>query len=76
MPSRLNYPPYDVTDAFVSVLDPRDENYDMDALTYGVDEPTGQFIVGIGADNPDVVITGTREHLIEIATQIQTKLGG
>ena len=73
--SRLNYAPYDVRNATVSVLDPHEADYVEDAGRYGVDHPAGQHIVGIGADYPDVVLVGSRERLIAVARDMLTKLG-
>lgn len=73
--SRLNYEPYDVSGASVSVLAPHEADYVEDAERYGVDDPTGRHIVGIGADYPDVVLVGSRDQLIAVARDMLAKLG-
>ena len=75
MPGRMNYQPYDVTAASVSVLTPSDEGYRDDAAHYGVDDPAGQWIAGIGADYPDVVLVGSRDDLVAIGVALLDKLG-
>lgn len=75
MSGRLNVPPYDVTAASVSVLAPSDDEYRDDAAHYGVDDPAGQWIVGIGADYPDIVLVGSRDDLVEIGVALLDKLG-
>jgi len=75
MPSRFSNAPYDVGGSHVSVLTPADEEYRTDAENYGVDEPAGRWIVGIGPDHPDVVLVGSREQLAAVAADILTKLG-
>lgn len=75
MSGRINYEPYDVIGASVSVLAPGEPDYAEDAESFGVDEPKGQFVVGIGADYPDVVLTGSRDQLIRVFRDALTKLG-
>lgn len=76
MAGRLDYMPYDVDGAVASVLHPDDEDYEQDALSYGVDEPDGRLIVGIGASEPDVVLVGTKDQLASVARQILDRLDG
>ena len=75
MPHQLNNATFDVVGSFVSVLEPSDENYLADAQAYGVADPAGRWVVGVGADHPDVVLVGHREQLIAVATEMLTKLG-
>ncbi len=75
MPHRLNNATFDVVGSFVSVLEPSDENYLDDARAYGVADPAGRWVVGIGPDHPDVVLVGEREQLVAVATELLTKLG-
>lgn len=72
--SRMNYAPYDVYGASVSVLTPHEADYIEDAKRYGV-HPTGQHIVGIGTDHPDIVLVGGREQLVAVARDMLAKLG-
>lgn len=76
MPSRLNNTPVDVTGASVSVLHPGEDSYSEDAESYGVDNPDGRWIVGIGVDDADAVLIGTRDQLLQLARDIAHKLGG
>lgn len=75
MSHRLNNAPFDVAGSSVSVLGPADEDYHADAQSYGIDDPAGRWIVGIGPDHPDVVLVGGRDQLVALATDILTKLG-
>ncbi|KXO91019.1 Uncharacterised protein (plasmid) [Tsukamurella tyrosinosolvens] len=75
MSGRLNYTPYDANGAGVSVLAPGDPNYREDAESFGVEDPAGEFIVGIGDDYPDVVLTGDRDQLINVFREALKKLG-
>lgn len=75
MPSRLNYPAFDIAGAHASVITPDDDNYAGDAEEYGVDDPDGRCIVGIGADHPDVVLLGAHDDLVALARDILHKLG-
>ena len=75
MSHRLNPATFDVVGSFVSVLEPLDENYLADAAAYGVPNPDGRLVVGVGPDHPDVVLVGSREQLVAVATELLTKLG-
>lgn len=75
MSGRINYEPYGVVGASVSVLAPSEPDYHEDAQSFGVDAPDGQYIVGIGADYPDVVLTGSRDQLIRVFRDALGKLG-
>lgn len=75
MANRINNSALDVAGASVSVLVPGDPDYPADAELYGVPDPGGRWIVGIGCDYPDVVLLGTREQLVAVAHDVLRKLG-
>lgn len=75
MSRRLNNAAFDVIGSCVSVLEPSDENCLADAQAYGVADPAGRWIVGVGPDHPDVVLVGEREQLIAVANEMLAKLG-
>jgi hypothetical protein len=75
MSHRFNNATFDVVGSSVSVLEPSDEDYVADAQAYGVPNPDGRWIVGVGPDHPDVVLVGTREQLVAVATEMLIKLG-
>jgi len=75
MSHRLNNAAFDVTGSFVSVIEPSDPNYLTDAQAYGVADPAGRLVVGLGPGHPDVVLVGTREQLVAAAREMLTKLG-
>ncbi|OSC34784.1 hypothetical protein B8W67_05925 [Mycolicibacillus koreensis] len=57
-------------------LTPGESDYRDDAERCGVDPSGGHTIVGIGPDEPNVVIFGRRDELIRVARDILAKLGG
>ncbi|MEB3022980.1 hypothetical protein K6T79_18215 [Mycolicibacter sp. MYC098] len=66
----------EVTDStFVSAITPEDPDYIQDALNYGVDNPHGRHIIGIGTNSIDGVLVGDRDQLVRIATEILARLG-
>ncbi|KMV17529.1 hypothetical protein ACT17_14620 [Mycolicibacterium conceptionense] len=75
MSGRLNYRPYDVTDASVSVYSPSNPYYRNDVEELDVDPDEGLTVVGIGPDYPDAVLIGSRDELIRVFREALGKLG-
>lgn len=76
MPQRLNIAPYDLIGTSVSYLTPDDPDYPQDSETYGVDTTAEQpHILGIGADHPDIVLTGSRPQVVTFARALSAAIG-
>lgn len=73
--SRNLYPPYDLVGATVSTYSPQDPDYIEDCSEFGIDPTGGLHFVAIGAE-PDIILTGTHEQLVNIFEEGLSKLGG
>ena len=67
--------PFDVNGSSVSALSPGEPGYAEDAESYGVAPALDRYVVGIGADTPEVVLYGSRDALITVARDMLSRLG-
>lgn len=75
MSGRLNIAPYPLIGASVSYLHPIHDTYAADAQLYDVDPSAGEHVLGIGADYPDVVLTGTRAEVEAFVDALAAAVG-